>query len=919
MDVNPATGQNRIPESATSGGVSQRRRKLTVSSRKPFNDDHVDVNPKFDFAIESAIVGVLFVAPIFVGGRDDIGRLAYFLCVTLFTVVTLARWYVSRLDVRFPRGLLLLLAAGAMVLLVQLLPLNSNVLNVLSPNRTNLLPMWSASVSSGSIHAGVWDIISFVPDATRRSLYVYLAHVGLFLATLQILRNVGDVERLLRWIALAASFMALFGLLQYFSLTEKFSWVFVHPSRNASHALSGPFANANHFAGFLMLGIGPLLWWLQRGTRTSKSSSMKRQISFRSTSNGGLNGQLFLNVCIAIVGFAGAMTMSRGGVLVMVLAGLFAVLGFWKIGLLTRKTVLGLGAAALLLSFTLLFHGVDQLSNELETLASGSIEQLDPSNGRRRVWAANLAAWKNSPILGTGVGSHAEVYPIHFSHPSSVEYTHAESSLLQVLSESGAVGFSLLLTGIVVCVRWCVIAISSSSPLQVRACGVAAASGILAGVIHAIFDFTWHLTACMSVTVMLAACACRLRSFAQESREPQGRLRRRQSGSGWKVSLAMILVLTVAYAGASDLCKGAVASWHWQDYKRLSLRMEREDQQRSNWGRQEEVSDEQVKKRVEEDRDRLISRLQRVLEYDSGNPRANLRMAAILLKQFEVEQQESDNAMTLSDIRSAALASRFSSRANQDNWLSAAIGPSRQLLDSALAHASRALQGCPLHGRGYAYWADLAFLQGWREEAQTQLFSQALAVRPYDASVLFAAGQFAVQLGNSSLAIEYWKRAFHQAIGYRDAIIKAYASRVSPQQFVEMFEPQQDGLERLFEEYRRLGLPEQAKTILPSVVAGVERRATERGGRYSAGLWRRAAAMYSFTEDNDGVIACLRRAVADFPNDFELRKWLALRLVNAKRYEEAVSELAWCLRRQQNDEYLAHCLRLARARRFDPH
>lgn len=865
-------------------------------------------------SIKCGIFAILFVAPLALGGRDDLGRFVYLLSVTLFAAAFLNQWSVDNYNVWIPGILFPLFIAGAILPGLQLIPFHENFLNTLAPGRIMLLPIWGEGLANGPLRAGVWDILSFNPHATRRAVFVILAHITLFLVILQVVRNVGDVERLLRWIALAVTFMAVFGLGQYFSRTEKFAFIFAHPSRVANQSVSGPFSNPNHFAHFLMLGIGPLLWWLQDGLRQGNQRNGSRGRLGLPDTNWHLNKLLYLSLCIAVVGLAGALTMSRGGVLVMGLACIFAIVGFWRMGRLSSKIVFGLGTAVALLSCTLLFHGVEKISDELGSLAATSIDELDPTKGRRRVWAANFSAWRDFPILGTGVGSHAQVYPIYFSHPSTVEYTHAESSLLQVLSETGIVGFSLLVLGIIVCFYWCLVAIGRSATPSIRACGIATFAGIVASVIHAMFDFAWHLTACMSLTVILAACACRLYYVvsmpASKCRWPCEWIGRHR--------IVVVVVTIIIFVVGLTVCGGAAnTAWHWCDYKRLSLQMERDAIYREHMVSQGEITSEEIKSIEKGERVELMARLHRVLESDPVHPLANLRMTAVLLKEFEMRQQDSNNAMTLSDIRSASLMSRFTSKDHQDKWLNAAVGENRQLLDKALVHLGCGLQGAPLQGRGYAFWADLAFLQGWREEGQSQLINQALAVRSFDAAVLFAAGQFFAQLGNPDLTIEYWKQAFHQAVDYRDAIIKNFASHISAEQFVELFEPNQDGLQRLFREYRRLKLPEDAKAILPLIVAEIERQAGCASGTRSANLWKQAQHMYTFVGNEAGAISCLQRAIRNLPNDFELHKLLSLQLITAKRYEESVPELVWCLRRQPNDEQLGRYLRLAQTRRFE--
>lgn len=68
-----------------------------------------------------------------------------------------------------------------------------------------------------------------------------------------------------------------------------------------------------------------------------------------------------------------------------------------------------------------------------------------------RVWGDSLAMAREFPILGTGLGSFASVYPFYKSLDQS--YTTALSSLVQWVIESGLAGITILAVGVV----WCLI------------------------------------------------------------------------------------------------------------------------------------------------------------------------------------------------------------------------------------------------------------------------------------------------------------------------------------------------------------------------------------------------------------------------------------------------------------------------------
>ena len=73
-------------------------------------------------------------------------------------------------------------------------------------------------------------------------------------------------------------------------------------------------------------------------------------------------------------------------------------------------------------------------------------------------------------------------------------------------------------------------------------------------------------------------------------------------------------------------------------------------------------------------------------------------------------QQHSDDPMSLSQLRDAALAAQFESHDKMHEWLERAVGKNLKYLHAAARHAKRAAQLCPLQGQAYVHLAELRFL-----------------------------------------------------------------------------------------------------------------------------------------------------------------------------------------------------------------
>ena len=182
--------------------------------------------------------------------------------------------------------------------------------------------------------------------------------------------------------------------------------------------------------------------------------------------------------------------------------------------------------------------------------------------------------------LGTGVGSHREIYPIYFDGQRNVEYTHAESGYLQVLVETGMVGAGLLVVAMGCCAAWCWRSVRAATSGAKTACGVALSGPIVVSAVHSIWDFVWYIPACMTFTIILAACACRLSQFEElppsSTRNIEAsRTLTRKSGLFPSRTLAAISAILLVGVMTWSQFSAAMAGVHWDRYLRQSLAAEK--------------------------------------------------------------------------------------------------------------------------------------------------------------------------------------------------------------------------------------------------------------------------------------------------------------------------------------------------------
>ncbi|HTQ40701.1 MAG TPA: O-antigen ligase family protein [Pirellulales bacterium] len=858
--------------------------------------------------VDFNLAGTILFLPFVMGGRHPWGQL---LLVAL-TVSAAAGWlqYQSQNEpscwVRSP--LRFVLAACVALLIVQLIPWPAAVLDWLSPNTRNLLPLTNGAAPANGFAR--WNQLSFLPAGTRAGLVTLSAYILLFTTMVQRVREISDVERVLKWIASAAIAMAAFGLLQYLVGNGKFFWFYEHPYRDTSDVVKGAYINRNHFAHFLALGIAPLIWWLANITKRAASVRSGYRFSHRRQAAAY---PIWLWLGLGVVCLAGLLSLSRGGIAALVLATVVGVGLLQHTALLNSNLKWSLIGLVALLAVALLVHGADGIFNRLDEVTSGSLDKLDHAASRRQIWSADLQAIAQFPWFGAGVGAHAAVYPIYFPQSSDdLEYTHAESGYLQIALETGVVGLALALAAIGMIGRWCWRGFRETDSKRSLGCICAVSAGLMVSALHSLVDFVWYIPSCMATTVILAACAYRLWLWSGND------LRIEKYSRALSVAHYRWAALAVTAGGIWMIALSigpALAAPAWDRYLRLSVAATKvdllaADATQNNAGQNSvaanNVASELSRRKTE--LQAMIAELETVVNYDSTHVLAHVRLAAARLQWFELRQQESPLPMPLAAVSDAALQSHFSSRAQLDEWLQRATGPHSRQLEQARVEVRHALALCPLYGEAYLYLADLCFLEGTSPAAKTQFLAQALAVRPFDGEVQFEAGKECFLQGQSDQAIEHWRLAYHSGQEYKTRLIELFtgelASQVPISFFLDQFQPDLDGLRHLRARYRSLPPSDQRNTLWQYSAAQLIKAAPSQSGPEACALWLEAEPLFHDLDDAPQRLRCIQQALATNPANYAAHYAAVNCFYEQSNFDNADEQVKWCLARAPNDANL---------------
>ncbi len=847
--------------------------------------------------VDAGIFAILFIAPLFFGGRHPLGR---FVLVSLCVAVAVA-WF-FRLAI-LGRGTWThtaaygVLVAAIAVVGFQLVPLPQEWINSLSPRIASLLPLW-AKDSPNSPQFGLWQTLSMTPDSTRIALATLVAYGLLFVTVVQRLKKMEDVERVLCWIALSAIFMGGFGLLQYFTSNGRFFWFYELPFSDTNGHVKGSFSCRNHFAHFLALGVGPLIAWIvSRQSSQDLAPDHRPRTSFaRPALTMSSSVAIVLAFGLAMVVFAVLFSLSRGGVMALSVASLVATIIYYRSGLITTQHLLGAVGLVVIVVAVLSFQGgYEQVVGRIDDFTSGSLDELDNAHGRRKIWAANVEAIRAGWLTGSGAGSHRYIYPIYLPESQLTEYTDAENGPLQIVTENGLPGALLLLAGMTLCGAWCWRALRAAPSTRNYLWATAVTAALSASIVHSLVDFVWFIPACMSVTILLAACALRLAQLTvvDQQREhgnvPIARFR-------W-IGLATAVSLAGAWA-ISSLAGPAFASLHWDRYLLADNAKQEMRQHQLAHPDEDQAMVEESEALLNES---MIASLRDVVRLHPQFARAHLRLAGKYLKQFDQKQRHAENNMSVAQIRDAAMSSGFSSAEELRKWLLLAFGKNCDLLYQAHYHARRAARLGPLQGEVFLYLANLCFLEGRGLEDIDAYVNQALRVRPYDGDVLFSVGMQRLLLGQLDEALHHWINAFRDKGKHQHQIIRILAGQIPAVTFLETFEPDWRTLSYLWSRYREVGQLEDLQALAKYAAAVTVRETPQLNPSRSAHAWLMLALMQRELQQSEEALASLRLALAANPNHFTIRRLLGQTLLKEGHAEEADLHLRWCLSRRPDN------------------
>ena len=345
--------------------------------------------------------------------------------------------------------------------------------------------------------------ISIDSHATLTAVMLGMGYLAFFSLVLVTIRTKEDVNRIVMVLMFFGLGLSLFAIIQGATWNGRIYWI---RQLHSGGDVFGPFVNRNHFSGYIEmlipLGMGYILGQFHQIPGRGESG-WKRFISRWTHPEANRLALVFFILLIMMVTLF--LTLSRSGILSLLTALLII-----SLLLLPRsfrgKAFLPVGLFCLSL-ISLMWFGAGPVIDRLSTLRN--IAQ-DPSMAERlRVWEDSLEMVGDHRITGTGLGTFGIAYPAYKSFPGQEQFIHAHNDYLQLLAESGLVGFIIMMGVLILVVSIALRTIFRSQGRWSRGMLIGILGSILTMVIHSLTDFNLHIPAnaiLLSVIIALSLC-----------------------------------------------------------------------------------------------------------------------------------------------------------------------------------------------------------------------------------------------------------------------------------------------------------------------------------------------------------------------------------------------------------------------------
>jgi len=323
------------------------------------------------------------------------------------------------------RALLWALGGVGVATMLQLIPVPTSVLAVVSPRSQHLLNDFDPAFA-----AGLWarHAVSVWPRDTLVALVLFGAF-SLMLVGLTALFSTTGTRRFVEALTMFGVALALIGIVQKPLFTGAIYGLW---QLDVGRQPFGPFVNRNHFAGWMVMALPLTLALLVSGIARSMSkvkAGWRHKVLWLSTAEA--NHLLLVGGAAGVMALSLMLTMSRSGIAAFVVSVLITG---WFVGRALDSRPKRIGAAAclvVLLIAVVLWTGPTVLASRFASADWGEF------NNRRGAWADAWSVVREFPLTGTGLNTYWAASLFYQRHELASFFAQAHNDYLQLAAEGG--------------------------------------------------------------------------------------------------------------------------------------------------------------------------------------------------------------------------------------------------------------------------------------------------------------------------------------------------------------------------------------------------------------------------------------------------------------------------------------------------
>lgn len=387
-----------------------------------------------------------------------------------------------------------LFSALFVFILFQIIPFPSVIVKFLSPNTHSFQTLFSPGFSGARFMS-----LSLMPSHTVRQgleLFTYFLLGFLIIKTVTTRKQ---IKRIVYGLVIMGFFEAFYGMYEMYNENPRLLFL---KKVHYVDVVTGTFVNRNHLSGYLEMIIPLALGLIIARISLFSLAGEKWRDKILRLSEKGLAVNLLLSAGIVVMAVAIIFSESRSGVFLLI----FSFILFFELTIFYFRRVKErqkwiknfLRVSFVIITIVALNVGMGSV---IERFA---LDDLLHEN-RPFVWEKVVEIIGDYPLLGTGLGTFASIYPAYDDSGRSVRYSHAHNDYLEYLSELGVVGLILLLGGMVFIVVSSFLIWRVRRHPEVKGLALGGMVAIVVILIHSITDFNLHIPANMILFTVIVA------------------------------------------------------------------------------------------------------------------------------------------------------------------------------------------------------------------------------------------------------------------------------------------------------------------------------------------------------------------------------------------------------------------------------